>query len=768
MAKDFTTPDLVRAYRIFQRMMAYPDMIDAIREIFLKTLEKKGVATAEKIREQAVQIIRDSGIETPDEKTMAEYVNLLTDIWFAASCSDEEVENNINLARKQKYFARLSRVLNREGATFSSIKQALDNFCCIPEGDLYISPNEAEGVRVGLINRFISNQLPFIGIAKHHITIRDIGDLSQRIIRTKRRPGRIGGKSAGMLLAHRILVPRLKKRDPDLEKYLRIPESWYINTGVFSDFIEANELFHFHAQKYKTRDDIEAEYKNISEFFKNASFPADVTEQFRNLLEQAGEHPLVLRSSSLLEDNFGLAFSGKYDSVFLANQGHIEKRLREFEWGLKQVHMSTYGPSPILYRKNNDLLDFDEKMSILVQKVVGRYFGKYFFPFAAGVGFSYSSYSWTPRIKKEDGVMRLVMGLGTRAVDRVGADYPRMVYLSDPLLRPEATSDKIKRYSQKFMDVMNLETGEVETKHYMDLLREIDHPDLFYVLSEDQAGHLRAPMFKQDRVDINSSCITFENLLRKTPLAGVMKKALNMLEEAYERPVDVEFAFDSNTLYLVQCRSLSIARDVEIEMPEDIPEDELLFRNNKVISGGAVEGIEYVVYVDPKAYDGISEYDAKVEVASVVSRINIQMEKKRYALFGPGRWGSNDINLGVRAGYEDINHALVLGEVAFEAEGSTPEVSYGTHFFNDLVESGIVHVAVFPDEAGCYFNEAFFTESENRLFDFLPQYKKWETVVHIVRVPDYYKGRTLNVFQDSKRQEGIGFIGNTTVESVSS
>ena len=755
----FSVPDLVRTYHLYQKMMDHPDMVYLTREIFLNKLEKDGITDTDAIQKQAVEIIRQAGEDENNSSLVSEYADILTDMWFSTSYSDEIIANNINLALKKKHFNKLAMILNKEGVTYGKIKQELDNFCCIPEGDLYLSPNEAEGVRVGLINHFISNQLPFIGIAKRYITIRDVGDLSNRIIRTRRRPGRIGGKAAGMILAHRILVPRLEKGDPELEKYVRIPESWYINTGIFSDFIDSNELFHFHAQKYKTREDIEKEYEHIAELFKNASFPEDVVDTFRNVLEEIGEHPLILRSSSLLEDNFGLAFSGKYDSVFLANQGDIETRLIEFIWGLKRVHMSTYGPAPILYRKNNDLLDFDEKMSVIVQKVVGRKFGKYFFPFSAGVGFSFSSYSWSTRIKKEDGVMRMVMGLGTRAVDRIGEDYPRMVHLSHPKLRPEANASDIIKYSQKIVDVLNLETGNVESKNFQELMAQVNHPDLFYALSENRDGHLAAPMFKQDRVNLSNSCITFDNILEKTALPKLMKKVLRLLEDAYGRPVDVEFAFDDNTLYIVQCRTLSVAEDREITMPEDVSEDRIVFRNNKIISGGSVENLEYLVYVDPKAYSKLETYEDKLEIGKVVSRINKQMENKRYALFGPGRWGSNDINLGVKAGYEDINHTLVLGEVAFKGDGSTPEVSYGTHFFNDLVESGIVHVAIFPDDENCFFNEDFFLNpSFNQLDTFCPEDAKWASVVHVIHIPECCENCKLNVFQDSRNQKGAGFL----------
>ena len=414
---------------MFSKLAFYPHLLDSTRKLFLSALTQKGIATEEEIEQEAVKKLRSEG-QNPTEETISEYKSILIDLYFASFFNEAEIEDHINLARKQDRFQNLNKVINKERATSKAIKQALKEFCQIPMGDLYISPNEAEGVRVALINHYISNQLPFIGIAKSHITIRDIEELVDNIYWNRRRPGKIGGKAAGMFLAYKILVPKLTPGDPEINQYVRIPESYYFSSGIFSDFLDYNNLDQFHSQKYKTREEIEEEYKNISELFKRSSFPPDTVEDFRKFLKIIGEHPLILRSSSFLEDNFGYAFSGKYDSFFVANQGDIQTRLNEFIWGLKQVHMSTFGPGPILYRRNHKLLDFDEKMSVLVQKVVGRRFGDYFFPLAAGVGFSYSSYTWTSRIKKEDGLVRMVFGLGTRAVDRTGQDYARMVHLS--------------------------------------------------------------------------------------------------------------------------------------------------------------------------------------------------------------------------------------------------------------------------------------------------------------------------------------------------
>ena len=739
--------------------MQYPHLLDPTRELFLSALTQRGIATEKEIEQKALEKLRAEG-QDPNEENIREYIGVLIDLYFARFFKESEIENYINLARKQDRFKHLNRVINKEGATSKTIKQALKEFCDIPMGDLYISPNEAEGVRVALINHFISNQLPFIGIGKRYITIRDVEELVDNIYWSHRRPGKIGGKAAGMFLAYKILVPKLTSGDPEIDKYVRIPESYYFSSGIFSDFLDYNNLDQFHSQKYKSREQIEEEYKNISALFKQSSFPPDTVENFREFLEKIGEHPLILRSSSFLEDNFGYAFSGKYDSFFVANQGDIQTRLNEFIWGLKQVHMSTFGPGPILYRRNHNLLDFDEKMSVLVQKVVGRRFGNYFFPLAAGVGFSYSSYTWTSRIKKEDGLVRLVLGLGTRAVDRTGEDYARMIHLSHPLLRPEVEAQQIMKYSQKIVDVLNLQTGEMESIPYSTLLKEISHPDLYWTVSVNQDGHLSAPMFKGQPINPVGTCLTFENLLSKTVFPSLMKKMLRQLQDAYGRPVDIEFAWDDEHLYILQCRSLAVSQDIgEVELPKDLPQEQIIFTNNHVVLSTIVPDIEYIVYVCPRCYGSLSTYDEKFTIGRVISRLNRCLHDKRFALFGPGRWGSNDINLGVRVGYEDINHTLILGEVAFAREDYTPEVSFGTHFFNDLVEARIAPVAIFPDQTDTIFNEKFFMESSNQLSSIAAEFESYQTVVHVVHVPSSGDGRFLQVFQNNEVQKGIGFLG---------
>ena len=750
--------DLVTTYRMYRKMMQYPQLLDSMRTIFLSSLEKRGVIDSTSLEKEALEGLENKGLPASEEN-LREHKSALIDLYFTDHFTEEEIENHINLARKEDLFRILNRVVNTEGATSKRIQNALKAFCNVPQGDLFIDPVEAEGVRVALINHFISNQLPFIGVSKPHITIRDVDEMLDHSYWNRRRPGKIGGKAAGMFLAYKIVLPRLKEKDPELEKHVVIPDSYYFNSGSFSDFIDYNELYHFHSQKYKTREAIEEEYKNIAQLFEKASFPPDVVEIFRGFLDQVGEHPLILRSSSLLEDNFGSAFSGKYDSVFLANQGKPERRLNEFIWGLKRVHMSTYGPGPIIYRRDHNLLDFDEKMSVLVQKVVGRRYGKHFFPFAAGVAYSHNPYRWTPRIRKEDGIVRLVFGLGTRAVDRVGSDYPRMIPLSHPTLRPEVDAGQIAKYSQKLVDALNVESGVVESLSYQDIMKKNSKDAPFYALSVDQAGHLSAPLFKGQKVDIKSGCITFDNFLKQTPFVSLMKKILHKLQESYGQPVDVEFAWDQGKLYLLQCRTLAVAGELEsVEWPQNISDEAVLFTNSRIVSSSVIKDIEYLVYIDPRAYRKLPSYEKKITVGRVVSKLNRLLEGKRYGLFGPGRWGSNDINLGVRVGYEDINRTLFLGELALEKDGSTPEVSFGTHFFNDLVEASIVPIAIYPDQKGAVFRENFFLNKPNQLQKLAPELAAYAPVVRVLHLPESTNGDFLQVYQDGDRQEGIGFL----------
>jgi hypothetical protein len=751
--------DVVKTYRLYRQINQYPELMGQMRSTFMEVLEDRGIITRKELYDKAVEELEAEGL-ADTESNRQEFMEALIDHYFANNLSPKEIENYVNLARKRDKCRNLGRVTSQENATSKEIYQALGEFCDIPMGEVYISKEEAEGIRVSLINHFISSQLPFVGIAKDYVTIRDIENLLRRTLWSRRRPGNLGGKAAGMILAQKILLPTLEVKDPEMEKFIRVPETWHLNSGVFAEFVDRNNLHVFRSHKYKDREAIEEEYLQIEESFRYAVFAPEVLEDFREILTEIGEHPIIVRSSSFLEDNFGLAFSGKYLSVFVANQGDLETRLKNFIWAVKEVFASIFGPDPILYRRDHGLLDFNEQMAMVVQKVVGRRFGDYFFPAAAGVMFSRNFYTWNPKIDKEQGLVRLVFGLGTRAVDRVGSDYPRMIPLSHPQLRPEVTAEQITKYSQKHVDVINLKKGGLETIDFRSLVSEIDHPDLFSSVSVLKDGHLAPPMFRTEDLKQGELSLTFDNLLTKTPFVPVVKEVLTRVEKAYGRPIDMEFAWDGEQLYILQCRPLSTRKETgQVKIPTDIPEDRLLFTVKDGLSNSITQNLEYVVYVDPKAYDSLPTFDAKMKIARVVNLLNKQLADKRFVLMGPGRWGSNDINLGVRVTYGDINKAKVLVEIAFAREGYTPEVSYGTHFFQDLVEADIAMIPLYPDTPGTIFREDFFVNVDNVLKKLVPEVKGSENVVHVIHVPSVRKDHFLHIYLDGYGQKGLGFFG---------
>jgi hypothetical protein len=753
----------IKLYRLLRKMSQYPSLTGLMRSIFMDVLEQRGIVTRDRLAALALEEMQKDGVPAT-EVDRQEYLDALIDSHVVRFLTPSDIENYINLARKKDNAQTLSMLANRDQATTEEILRALREFCDIPKGEVYISREEAEGIRVALISRFISNQLPFISLAKNYVTIRDADAILQNTLFSRQRPGKLGGKAAGMILAHKILLPALEKKDPDLEAVLRVPDTWYLNSGMFSEFLDRNNLYLFHTFKYKDRENIEKEFLRIEEQFKSAAFSPEVIEDFRRMLEEIGEHPIIIRSSSMLEDNFGLAFSGKYQSVFLTNQGDLETRLGHFIAGLKRVFSSTFGPDPILYRRDHGLLDYDERMAMIVQKVVGRRFGDYFFPFAAGVMFSRNVYAWNPKIKREAGLVRLVFGLGTRSVDRVGSDYPRMIPLSQPQLRPEVTADRIRKYSQKQVDVLNLRRGALETIDFRTLCESIDHPDLFYAVSVQDHDHLAAPLFKNQDLRRKDLCLTFENLLTKTSFTDVARKILSRVEATYGRPVDIEFAWDEDRLYLLQCRSLSIRREPEkVSIPENIPRDQILFTTQSVVCNSVVSNLEYLVYVDPRAYDRLPTYEAKMQIAGVVNMLNKHFASGSYALMGPGRWGSNDINLGVRVTYSNINRTKLLVEIAFAKEGYTPEVSYGTHFFQDLVEADILVVSLFPDDPTAFFDEQFVLNAENLLEYIDPGGADCAGVVRVIHVPSVRSGEYLHVYMDVGSRRGVGMFGRRLV-----
>jgi hypothetical protein len=479
-------------------------------------------------------------------------------------------------------------------------------------------------------------------------------------------------------------------------------------------------------------------------------------------LDELGDGPLIVRSSSLLEDSEGSAFSGKYRSLFLVNTGSKEERLAALLDAVAEVYASIMGPDPIQYRKERGLLDFMEEMGILIQRVVGTRVGKYFFPAFAGVAFSNNEFRWSPRIRREDGIIRIVTGLGTRAVDRVGDDYPTMIAPGQPGLRVNATPREALQYAQRYIDVLNIETGRFESPLISDVLAEAsdDFPIVDKIFSICRDGVLRKPSSTVIDPVKDELVVTFAGLIDNTPFIKQIRTIMTILQESMGHPVDIEFASDGKDLFLLQCRPQSWAQDSHrVAIPSLIPEDRKLFSATRYVSNAQVTGIKYVVYVDAQAYANLPDKSDMNAVGAIVSRLNGLLPKHAFILIGPGRWGSRgDITLGVPVTYSDLNHAAMLVEVARQRGSYVPDLSFGTHFFQDLVEANIKYLALYPDEEGAIFNERILAHSPNALAELLPDFAEFDAVVRVLDVEALYPGMELQVIMDGEKNEALAFL----------
>lgn len=699
----------------------------------------------------------------PTQKAAFNDISTLGDKIFEIAInnlSDNEILYCVQKWLQEDKMSFLVKTLENQSSSIGDIAEALTRFHRLAQEGIEFSDATSKTVNVSLILRFFTDQLEFLNRAKDYVDYRDFYDILQRIIFLSDSYGKLGGKSAGLFIAAKIL-----NRYSDKYKFLssiKVPKTWYITSDVLLSFLQYNNLEEVIEQKYKEIDQVRQEYPNIVQIFKNSNFPPDVVKELSVALDDLGDKPLIVRSSSLLEDRSGAAFSGKYKSLFLANQGTKGERLWALMDAISEVYASTFSPDPIKYRAERGLLDFHEEMGIMIEEVVGKKVGKYFMPAFAGVAFSNNEFRWSPRIKREDGLIRMVTGLGTRAVDRLSDDYPILIAPGQPGLRVNVTPDEAIRYSPSKIDVINLKANTFETIEIRDLLKEYgdQYPKVKEIFSIVEDGEIRQFPGLQYDFKKDQFVVTFEGLIQNGIFVKQIKTALDVLKEELGTPVDIEFASDGDDLYILQCRSQSDISEVSPSpIPRNIPERDIIFSANRYISNGWVSDVTHIVYVVPEKYSEIQALNDMKAVGVAIGRINSLLPKKQFILMGPGRWGSRgDIKLGVSVTYSDINNTAALIEIARKKGNYLPDLSFGTHFFQDLVEDSIRYLPLYPDDNDITFNESFLMKSPNILPEILPEYKYLSDVIRIVDIPRTTNGRILRILMNADLNEAIGFL----------
>jgi hypothetical protein len=762
---------------LYLKLSRYPILAPVIRDRMRDELFRRGVISPadleREIKDDAMASQRREGLTDPFaqeseadwQRRVDHYRDNLTDFYFAHNLPYSLFEKIVrDVLAKRVPPDHILLTFNPELAPWSVLFYRGELYESLPPTERERFAHHLREIRVVLIKGLLSEQLGYVGVARDLFTITDLKNIRGRRIGR----GKIGGKAAGMMLAWKVLQLAAQRDEAgqELASQVTIPESYFVGADVFYDFIALNHLHYLNDQKYKPREEIEAGYARVRKAFIGGRFPDAVVEGLRRKLENVGDRPIIVRSSSLLEDNLGTSFAGKYDSFFLANQGTVEENLEAVLVAISRIYASVFSPSALLYRQQMGLLDYDERMAILLQEVQGERHGDYYFPTLAGVAFSDNPFRWTPKIRHADGFLRMVFGLGTRAVERVGHDYPRMVALSHPELRPEIGAAEIRRYSQRYADVIDMVENELVTLPVHDVL-SMDFPSARQLVSVDRGDYLQRPVAYDPTVPAEQLVLTFENLLTRTPFVSLVRSILDELSRGFGVDVDVEFTASIEPGYpqprlqvtILQCRPQS-ARESggRVAVPTTISETDVLFTAHRMVPEGHLKQIRYIVYVDPRAYRRIPDETTRLQVARIVGRVNEALAPKSFLLMGPGRWGTNNPELGVKATYADIYKTAMLVEIGLSDGGTAPEASYGTHFFQDLVEARIYPLALFPNESGTRFNWRFFEGAPNRLGEMLPDFDSFAPYVRVIDVPAATGGRWVEVVMDAEAGEAMAYL----------
>ncbi len=674
--------------------------------------------------------------------------------------SEEDIFEHIQQWIRDDQSSFLIDTLVAPGSSLTEISSAVERYYHLTQQGLKLSEHREKSARTALIRRLLNDRASYIETANRFTEVKDFWDLLRKMILPAGSHGKLGGKGAGLFLATQILKKAAEENE--FLGQIRVPKTRYIASDAIFAFMGYNNLDDNVERKYLDISQVRQEYPYVVHTFKNSPFPPEMVKELSLILDEFGEAPLIVRSSSLLEDQAGMSFAGKYKSLFIPNQGVKEKRLNALIDAIAEVYASMFSPDPIEYRCEHGVIDHHEEMGIMIQEVVGKKVGPYFFPAYAGVAFSHNEFPWSSRIKREDGLVRIVPGLGTRAVDRLSDDFPILAAPGQPGLRVNVSNDEIVRYSPKKMDVINLETESFETVEIQSLLKSFgrDYPNIKPLISIVSHDSIRQPLSLMIDYEKENIVFTFDGLLSRTPFLKQIHNLLFTLKTHFNHPIDIEFACDGKDFYLLQCRSQSYTEDSKpAEIPRNIDPANILFTAKKHISNGIVPDITHIVYVDPYQYSKMPNRQALLSVGRAVSRLNKLLPKRQFILMGPGRWGSRgDIKLGVSVTYSDISNTAALIEIAIKSGDYLPELSFGTHFFQDLIEASIRYLPLYPDDYGTIFNYEFLLTSPNMLGELLPDLDTLSDVIRVIDIQGTANGQVLQLLMNAELSEAVAML----------
>lgn len=772
---------------IYIRLAQYPILADTIRQRMRQELYRRGIITEETFEKEVRQLSLASqlreGLSDPfsEEDSFGWQVrtervrDFHTDAHFANNlgiASLDRLIEDVLSSQSGPTWKTEELTFNPEVAPWELLFRQGEAYERMPASDQDAVRHHLEEIKVVLIRRLMSDQLPFIGVAKRVLAISDLRRIHQSLLGT----GRIGGKAAGMILAWRSLQGIDEQMGPGI---IEIPDTFFIGTDVLYEFIFMNKLEDYMNQKYLPISEIRAEHPDMVAAFRAGRMPDYIVIQLREVLVDFHQSPIIVRSSSLLEDSFGSSFAGKYHSYFCPNQGTPEENLAAVLDAIQRTYASTLSPDALLYRKKHNLIDYDERMAVMIQRVAGHRRGPYVFPDVAGLAFSHNPFLWTEEIGEEEGLLRIVAGLGTRAVERVSQDYPRLIALSHPTLRPETTVEEQRRYSQRFMAVVDTAANALATVPILEGLG-IDHPALPQIAAIDRGTTLEpipdgTTLSAEDRITM-----TFDGLCRDEAFIEMMKAILARLEHVYQGPVGVEFALELGRsprmedeatwgqgkapgaglvrhLQVLECRPQSKYRQDFSEQDAAPEPARTLFVTPTLLPSTKIEAVRYMIFIDPDTYYQIQDDATRERIVEVLTQLNDVLPSGQFAAVGPGRWGSPNSRLSVPVTYSNVCNSRLLIEVS-PRYSLAPEMPYGTDFFEDLAESGI-HVLGIQSGSDGQFDWDFFASADNKLAEMLPALGDMSSFMRLIDL-EAETGQWLFVTIDDEQDQAIGYLAD--------
>ncbi len=505
--------------------------------------------------------------------------------------------------------------------------------------------------------------------------------------------GAYGGKGRGLAFINSLLH-KTELTDSLEGLKIKLPRTAIIGAEEFDQFVEENNLLEI--------KDLEIPDKQTNQRFLEAKLSDSLIKKLEEFLD-CHQKPLAVRSSGLFEDSLTQPFAGIFETYIIPNNNPDKtKRLQELQDAIKLVYASIFSNVAINYAKAFDHKLGDEKMSIVLQELVGREYEGLYYPHISGVAQSYNYYPFAS-MKPRDGFAVVAVGLGSYVVEgerayRFAPKYPKIQLIS--------MKDQIKLSQSYFyaVDMQNKDFDLAKGTHAsikkVDLYDAVSHGTLTHLVSTyDYNNDVMYP-----GVDDSGALVTnFASILQNNyiPLAEMIQMVLDNLKQAFDTPVEIEFAVDLTpdedgeaTFYILQVKPLLVPVEDYTFKLESLDKKDLILFAEKSMGNGLINTIKDFIFIKNEDFDKTQTE----EMAHEIDLLNQKMieKRKKYILIGPGRWGTRDRFIGIPVNWTQISNAKVIVETSLE--GFPLDASSGSHFFHNLTTLNIAYFSVFLDK----------------------------------------------------------------------